>query len=66
MQKIYLKYDEYTPPVECDYGFVKVLYYAPNRGSGISINNDIYTIQIRYITNSCHVIFNKSFIRSKL
>ena len=82
MQKIYLKYDEYTPPVECDYGFVKEMlylgflyplkkknykmYYAPNRGSGISINNDIYTIQIRYITNSCHVIFNKSFIRSKL
>lgn len=23
MQKVYLKYDEYTPPVECDYGFIK-------------------------------------------
>ena len=27
MQKIYLKYDEYTPPVECDYGFVKEMIY---------------------------------------
>ena len=27
MQKIYLKYDEYTPPVECDYGFVKEMLY---------------------------------------
>lgn len=23
MQKIYLKYDEYIPPVECDFGFIK-------------------------------------------
>lgn len=23
MKKIYLKYDEYNPPVECDYGFIK-------------------------------------------
>lgn len=27
MQKIYLKYDEYTPPVECDYGFIKEMIY---------------------------------------
>lgn len=27
MQKIYLKYDEYTPPVECDYGFIPELIY---------------------------------------
>ena len=27
MQKIYLKYDEYTMPVECDYGFVKEMVY---------------------------------------
>ena len=27
MQKIYLKYDEYTEPVECDFGFVKELVY---------------------------------------
>ena len=27
MQKIYLKYDEYTPPVECDYGFIKEMMY---------------------------------------
>lgn len=27
MQKIILKYDEYTPPVECDYGFIKEMIY---------------------------------------
>lgn len=27
MQKIYLKYDEYTPPVECDVGFIKEMIY---------------------------------------
>ena len=27
MQKIYLKYDEYTPPVECDYGFIPEMVY---------------------------------------
>lgn len=27
MQKIYLKYDEYTPPVECEYGFIKEMIY---------------------------------------
>ena len=27
MQKIYLKYDEYTPPVECDYGFIPEMIY---------------------------------------
>lgn len=27
MQKIYLKYDEYNPPVECDYGFVPEMIY---------------------------------------
>lgn len=27
MQKIYLKYDEYTPPVECDIGFIKEMIY---------------------------------------
>ncbi|MBQ8193099.1 MAG: hypothetical protein IJZ46_03410 [Bacilli bacterium] len=27
MQKIYLKYDEYTPPIECDYGFVSEMIY---------------------------------------
>lgn len=27
MQKIYLKYDEYTPPVECDIGFIKEIIY---------------------------------------
>lgn len=27
MQKIYLKYDEYNPPVECDYGFIKQMIY---------------------------------------
>lgn len=27
MQKIYLKYDEYTAPVECDYGFIKEMIY---------------------------------------
>lgn len=27
MQKIYLKYDEYTAPVECDYGFIKEMVY---------------------------------------
>lgn len=27
MQKIYLKYDEYTKPVECDYGFIKEMIY---------------------------------------
>lgn len=27
MQKVYLKYDEYTPPVECDFGFVKEMIY---------------------------------------
>lgn len=27
MKKIYLKYDEYTEPVECDYGFIKEMIY---------------------------------------
>lgn len=27
MQKIYLKYDEYNPPIECDYGFIKEMVY---------------------------------------
>ena len=27
MQKIYLIYDEYNPPVECDYGFIKEMIY---------------------------------------
>lgn len=27
MQKVYLKYDEYTPPVECDYGFIKEMIF---------------------------------------
>lgn len=27
MKKIYLKYDDYNPPVECDYGFVKAMIY---------------------------------------
>lgn len=27
MKKIYLKYDEYTPPIECDFGFVKEILY---------------------------------------
>ena len=27
MQKIYLKYDEYTPPVECEFGFIKEMIY---------------------------------------
>lgn len=27
MQKIYLKYDEYTPPIECDYGFIPQMIY---------------------------------------
>jgi len=27
MQKIYLKYDEYTAPVECDFGFIKEMIY---------------------------------------
>ena len=27
MRKIYLKYDEYTPPIECDYGFIKEMVY---------------------------------------
>lgn len=27
MQKIYLKYDEYTEPVECDYGFIKEMIF---------------------------------------
>lgn len=27
VQKIYLKYDEYTPPVECDFGFIKEMVY---------------------------------------
>lgn len=27
MQKVYLKYDEYTPPVECDYGFICPMVY---------------------------------------
>lgn len=27
MQKIYLKYDEYNPPVECDFGFIKEMIY---------------------------------------
>ena len=27
MQKIYLKYDEYTPPIECDFGFIKEMIY---------------------------------------
>lgn len=27
MQKIYLKYDEYTPPVECELGFVSKMVY---------------------------------------
>ena len=27
MKKIYLKYDEYTPPVECDYGFITEMIY---------------------------------------
>jgi len=27
MQKIILKYNEYTPPVECDYGFIKEMIY---------------------------------------
>lgn len=27
MKKIYLKYDEYTKPVECDYGFIKEMIY---------------------------------------
>jgi len=27
MKKIYLKYDEYTPPVECNYGFIISMIY---------------------------------------
>lgn len=27
MKKIYLKYDEYNPPVECDYGFIPEMIY---------------------------------------
>lgn len=27
MQKVYLKYDEYTPPVECDFGFISEFIY---------------------------------------
>jgi len=27
MQKIYLKYDEYTPPIECNCGFIKEMVY---------------------------------------
>ena len=27
MKKIYLKYDEYTPPIECDYGFISSMLY---------------------------------------
>ena len=27
MQKIYLKYDELTPTVECDFGFIKEMIY---------------------------------------
>lgn len=27
MEKIYLKYDEYTPPIECEYGFIKEMIY---------------------------------------
>lgn len=27
MTKIYLKYDEYNPPVECDYGFIFEMIY---------------------------------------
>lgn len=27
MQKVYLKYDEYTLPVECDYGFIPEMIY---------------------------------------
>ena len=37
MQKIYLKYDEYTPPIECDYGFIKEMLYldAESRYIGV-------------------------------
>lgn len=27
MEKVYLKYDEYTPPIECDYGTVWSMIY---------------------------------------
>lgn len=27
MEKVYLKYDEYTPPIECDYGFIPSMVY---------------------------------------
>lgn len=27
MQKVYLKYDEYNPPIECDYGFIPKMIY---------------------------------------
>lgn len=27
MQKIYLKYDEYTAPIECEYGFIKEMIF---------------------------------------
>lgn len=27
MQKVYLKYDEYTLPIECDYGFISEMIY---------------------------------------
>lgn len=27
MQKVYLKYDDYNPPVECDYGFITKMIY---------------------------------------
>lgn len=27
MQKVYLKYDEYNPPVECEWGFIKEMIY---------------------------------------
>ncbi len=27
MQKVYLKYDEYTLPIECDYGFIPEMIY---------------------------------------
>ena len=67
MQKIYLKYDEYTEPVECDFGFVKELVYLGflyplKKNNYINTIIMLYTILYRYNYMSFNAFGNKHII----
>lgn len=64
MQKIYLKYDEYTPPVECDFGFIKEMvilgFLYPIKKKNFKMFN------IMFITEIAVIALILSFIPLKL